>query len=172
MKKIVDEKMNLIGNAYKQYHEVTLAFVARRINDSLLAEDMVQDVFIRLVDNKDMLREKTIKSFIFTIAQNILIDYFRRRAKRIQIHSYLYDKKETEDNTIFDKLSVDNILKIEKDRISKLPKMRKEVYNLSRFEGLSSKEISERLNLNYRTVESHLFLGRKEIREYISKICG
>ncbi len=172
METIINEKMDLIGSAYEQYHDNVKVFISSRINNNIeLAEDMTQDVFVRLMDYKGMLLTETVKSFIYTIANNLLIDYFRRNSKRMEIHSYIYDRTDSCDNTVFENIHVKNILRIEKNMVDTLPKMRRKIYCMSRYEGLSCNEIAGKLNMSQRTVESHLLTGRKEIRQYMSKVC-
>lgn len=52
----------------------------------------------------------------------------------------------------------------ETEAVNKLPLQRKIVYVMNRFQGLSKNEISVRLNVSVRTVDNHLYLGRKEVR--------
>ena len=57
----------------------------------------------------------------------------------------------------------------EKRKLRTLPEQRRKIYIMSRFEDKSSSEISAKLNLSRRTVENHLFISRKEIREYMKQ---
>jgi RNA polymerase sigma factor (sigma-70 family) len=172
METITNENSNLVGNAYVQYHDTAVNFIAARVKDTELAKDMAQDVFVRLMGYNDMLQSSTIKSFIFTIAQNIVIDHFRRNCKRMEIHSYIYDRSETADNMVFERIFADNMQSIEQDKIKTLPKMRRTVYCMARFDDKSAEEIASELSLSRRTVESHLLMGRKEVREYMAHVCG
>ena len=94
METVANNKMDFISNAYEQYHDNLIVFISSRIKDIEMAKDMSHDVFIRLIDYKGLLLPESVKSFIYTIANNLLIDYFRRNNKRMQIHSYIYDRME------------------------------------------------------------------------------
>jgi len=76
----------LISQAFKQYHLMIIGYINRRINNIDDAEDMSQDVFLRLMEYKEILCEETIKNFIFTIAQNRVIDYIRRINKNLLLY--------------------------------------------------------------------------------------
>ena len=69
---------NIITRSYEEYYQVILTYITYRITHRYEAEDLTQDVFVRLLDYKQMLRPDTVKYFLFTIARNIVIDYIRR----------------------------------------------------------------------------------------------
>ncbi|MCC8170513.1 MAG: sigma-70 family RNA polymerase sigma factor [Parabacteroides sp.] len=159
----------LIAESYTSYHRSVYLYIYYRINNKEEAEDLSQDVFLRLMDYKQMLRPDTVKFFIYTIARNLVNDYVRRHYKKQEITSYMYDhtaaySNETENQIIAKDLSV-----CEKKRISQLPPQRRKIYIMSRFEDKSTSDISTELNLSRRTVENHLFISRKEVREYIQQ---
>ena len=73
---------NIITRSYEEYYQVILTYITYRITHRYEAEDLTQDVFVRLLDYKQMLRPDTVKYFLFTIARNIVIDYIRRYYKK------------------------------------------------------------------------------------------
>ena len=56
---------------------------------------------------------------------------------------------------------------LERERVARLPEQRRKIYLLARFEGKEVSEIARQLNLSSRTVGNHLYISRKEVREYI-----
>ena len=89
---------NIIARSYEEYYQVILTYITYRITHRYEAEDLTQDVFIRLLDYKQMLRPDTVKYFLFTIARNIVIDYIRRYYKKLEVDSYMYDCAVTSTN--------------------------------------------------------------------------
>lgn len=156
----------LIIRAYEEYHSVILSYITYRIIHRYEAEDLAQDVFIRLMDYKQMLRPDTVKYFLFTIARNIVIDYLRRYYKKQEIDSYLYDMIATATNETEEQIIGNDLTSIERRRLSAMPEQRRLVYSLNRYEGKTSPEIATELNLSCRTVENHLFIGRREMRDF------
>lgn len=160
---------NLVAAAFNDYKFQLLGYINHRINNPDDAEDLVQDTFVRLLECGKMLRDDTVKSFIFTIANNLVVDYLRRYYKKQEIASYMMESaisvvRSAESDVIAGDLRKHEVLKM-----SALPIQRKRIYYMSRFMDMSVDEISEKLSLSRRTVENHLFIGRKEVREYIKK---
>lgn len=157
----------IITRSYEMYYKTILSYISNKINHKYEAEDLTQDVFVRLLDYKPMLQEVTVKYFIFTIARNIVIDYLRRYYKKQEVTSYIYDTTICSTSDSEDNIIVKDLLELEKGRLHTFSPQRKKIYILSRFEEKNSQEISEMLQLSRRTVENHLFLGRKIMRAYI-----
>lgn len=165
----MEKSYNLVAAAFNDYKFQLLGYINHRINNPDDAEDLVQDTFVRLLECGKMLRDDTVKSFIFTIANNLVVDYLRRYYKKQEIASYMMGSaisvvRSAESDVIAGDLRKHEVLKM-----STLPIQRKRIYYMSRFMDMSVDEISEKLSLSRRTVENHLFIGRKEVREYIKK---
>ncbi|MDO4162914.1 MAG: sigma-70 family RNA polymerase sigma factor, partial [Bacteroides sp.] len=159
----------LIADSYERYHRSVYLYIYYRINQKEEAEDLSQDVYLRLMDYKPMLRLDTVKFFIFTIARNLVNDWLRRYYKAQEITSYLYDQTARSTNDTEDRLMVRDLMDCERGRMRLLPPQRRKVYALNRFQGKSSAEIAERMSLSRRTVENHLLISRKEVRNYIKQ---
>ncbi|MBP1613639.1 MAG: ylaC 2 [Bacteroidetes bacterium] len=158
---------SIVARSYEEYYQTILKYITYRINHKYEAEDLVQDVFIRLLDYKQMLREDTVKYFLFTIARNIVTDYIRRYYKKQEVTSYMYDIVVTTSNETEENLIVQDLLSLERNHLQTFPAQRKIIYSLSRFDGQTTDDISDKMNLSRRTVENHLLLGRKCMRAYI-----
>ena len=91
METIANTYDDIITRSYEEYYQVILTYITYRITHRYEAEDLTQDVFVRLLDYKQMLRPDTVKYFLFTIARNIVIDYIRRYYKKQEIDSYIYE---------------------------------------------------------------------------------
>lgn len=157
----------LVAACYEKYRRSVFLYVYYKIADKEDSEDLMQDAFVRLLDYRKMLREETVKHFLFTITRNIVTDYLRRHYRRQEIDGYLYEvgcvcSEETESG-----IYARDLQRLEMRKLFTLPPQRRRVYMMSRFQGKSSEMIAEELDLSRRTVENHLFLSRKEIRTYI-----
>ena len=161
--------VQLISDSYKNYHRSVYLYILYKIRKDEDAKDLSQDVFLRLMDYKRMLRPETIKHFIFSICRNLVIDYLRRHYKMQEITSYFLDQIPTSINDVESQIIANDISTCEQERVLRLPMQRRKIYVMSRFRHKSSAYISACLGLSVRTVENHLFVSRKEIREYIQQ---
>lgn len=155
----------IITFAYEQYRESVIRFIDYRIHDQMEAEDMTQDVFMRLLEYKQMLRPESVKSFVYTIARNLVTDYLRHFYKRQEIEQFIIEDEKEQSYDLEQHLIVRDLENQELKRLSLFPAQRKAVYAMSRYRELTVEEISLELSLSRRTVENHLRLGRKEMRE-------
>ena len=157
----------LISDSYKEYYSSVCSYINYRINNWETARDLSQDVFLRLIDYKQMLRPDTVKYFIFTIARNLLNDYLRRYYKKQEITSYIYDHSITYTNETESLIIAKELSLLEKHKLEMLSDQRRKVYTMNRFEDKSIPEISSELSISPRTVENHLFVSRKVVRDFI-----
>lgn len=167
MKNIILKSTHLIGDSYTKYHRAVYLYIYYKIGNIEEAEDLAQDVFVRLMDYDRMLCMETIKFFIFTIARNLVNDYLRHYYKKQEVTSYMYEHTVTYTEDVESQIVANNLAACEKHKLALLPPQRRTVYRMSRFEDKSISDIARELNLSCRTVENHLFISRKEVREYI-----
>lgn len=157
----------LIADSYKNYQHSVFLYIYYKIGNKEEAEDLTQDVFLKLMDYQQMLRVDTIKFFIFTISRNLVYDYLRHHYKRLEVTSYIYDQAKTCTNETEEQIITNDLLLLEKKKVSQLSEQRRRVYVMTRFENKTLPEVSRILNLSSRTVENHLFASRKMVREYM-----
>ena len=155
---------------YHKYADKVYYFAVTYLRRQEDAEGLTQDIFIKIWENRFSLKpDLSLNSYIFTIAKNTI---FNKNRKKINEQAYLEYLKNHLDN-IYDKTENDIMLNEVKrwidDVVEDLPAKRKHIFRLSRFEGLSYKEISEKLQLSERTVETHIRLALKTIRSALSK---
>ncbi|MBC8346192.1 MAG: RNA polymerase sigma-70 factor [Candidatus Marinimicrobia bacterium] len=156
---------------FQLYHQPLFRFTVSRVHDPDIASDIVQDSFVRVWKNRKYIQsKKSFFSYIATIASNLTKDHFRHQAVRqkheSQIESELYTAAENIENREEKEEIQKNILEAIH---SHLPEKCRNIFILSRIEGLSSKEIADVMNLSVRTVENQLYRGLKILRNKLSK---
>ena len=155
---------------YKKFYQIILNYIQFRIKDEDEARDLAQDVFIKVLEYKDMLREDTVKSFLFTITRNVLIDYMQRFYRKKGMDYWLAQEIQVSRNDTEEKVYMQELQQMEKSILSTFPFQRRIVYMMNAHEGKNITEIADKLHLSRRTVECHLFLGRRSMRQAI-KAC-
>lgn len=131
-------------------------------------EELVQEVFTKVWERRSELKEElSFKSYLFTIAFNIIRKYFRSRIQQSRYieSSVLNDfHLETSEHIDFNSLK-----KHIEDIVSAMPARRKEIFIKSRFEGLSVFEIAQELNISRKTVENQLTEALKFVRNNLTR---
>ncbi|MCD6598935.1 MAG: sigma-70 family RNA polymerase sigma factor [Bacteroidales bacterium] len=123
-------------------------------------------MFLKIWDKREKIDEnKSFNGFLFTIALNSIRNYFRKKVKdRKLINRWLEETESFSDTT---KLSTEfkSLEKVVNTIVEQLPPKRQTVFRLSRNEGLSNDEIASRMDIQKKTVENHLNLALKYLRE-------
>ena len=156
---------SIVETAYRQYHLALVHYVGARVGDDMLAEDLVQDAFLRVLEMNVGVREESVRGLLFMACRHLVFDHLRRRlmAQRAA-RSCSMDWAMSEETTA-QEVNVHEMVEQEWRIVGSMPNKRAQVYCLSRYEGKRIDEIAERLKMSARTVEAHLFAGRKEVRE-------
>ena len=156
----------LITDYYIAHRDELLAFVSSRIGGSDLAEDIVQNVFLRLLTTDKMISEVTLPCLVYTVARNLISDYYRRHATFEEYEHYIKGVCSTEISTdsIF---SVREVMEGLERGLARLPENCREVYRLHVYGGMKVSEISLRLGEGYKSVEHRLGTARKAMRQYM-----
>lgn len=140
--------------------------LSRLLANRTVAEDIVQETFLRVWLHRDRLPEiDQWRSWILRIAYNRAFTYLRDQA----IHERALTKlkiREEEDHT---QHAVDlyNLKKIIAEAVAQLPPQQKKIYQLNREQGLLISEISDRLELSPQTIKNTLGLALKSIRHFL-----
>lgn len=164
------EKYELIADYYYSHYEELLGFVSKRLQYSDAAEDIVQDVFVRLLRTDKMITPVTMPSLVYTIARNIIFDYWRHKRSVEEYEHYLVttDRNNTLDTSYV--YGAGEMTELLEQGIARLSDNQREIYRMNIYEGMQVSDISDKLNLKYKNVENRLGMARKEVRRYISSV--
>ena len=154
---------------YEKYSTRLYIFVNGIIKSQKDAEDIVQEVFFKIWNNREKINEYlSLQSFLFTIAHNTTISIIRKKINENSYVSYVKSIQSAKELTTGEvELEYKQLEEHYKTVLNKLPERQKEVYLLSRDEELSYKEIAERLGISVNTVENHMVKALKFIRTNI-----
>jgi len=151
-------------------------FARNVVKDDVISQDIVQDVFVKVWEKKAEIESINLEAYLFRLVRNRCIDYIKHlkvvnnRMHEIQISSK-YEELYRIDfigNEPYVLIEQELKLKIEKT-IQILPERCREVFVMSRMNGLKNKEIAERLNINIKNVERHLNRAMRSFRENLSE---
>jgi RNA polymerase sigma-70 factor (ECF subfamily) len=156
----------------EEWYSRLFNFANNYLNNEENTKEVLQDVFLKLWDNRQKLSTDTnLNAYLFTLTRNRCIDLIRREKLMLQFRT---DKQEEyrrlSEN--FEALSdpiLDNLFAMEiqaeiNRTISELPEQCQKVFVLSRIKGMNNREISRTMVLSEKTIESHLTKALKTIR--------
>ncbi len=153
---------------FDRYIEAVTKYSYSICNNSDMAKDTAQDVFAKIWEKRTSLDpDKSLKFFLFVLARNTIISNFRKLNSYKKYKNYFEYSRSGEDQSLEQQVNANELSKIIKQAIDSLPTKRKIVFQLSRNERLTYQEISKQLGISPRTVEVHIALALKNIREYI-----
>jgi len=150
--------MAAFDNVYKEYCTKLYGFVFHIIKAESDAEEIVQDIFVKFWESRDkLLSYKSFESYLFTIAFNTTISLIRKRiSEQKYIDHILKMQQDVSAPDLADELQFEQLSGRMDQLIGQLPPRQKEVFLLSRGEGLTYKEIAARLHISENTVENHM----------------
>lgn len=158
-----------LTNYYVTHRDELLAYVSSRLGNSVEAEDLVQNVFLRLLTSNKMITDITMPALVYTTARNLIIDYYRRRS---HFEAYEHYLKNTDfiDESTGSVLSIRDITEQFERGLARVPENCREVYRMHIYGGMKVAEISERLGEGYKSVEHRLGIARKSVRQQLRGI--
>lgn len=150
---------------YNTYAKDIRRFLFYKFQSIDKAEDLMQDVFIKLWDNCGKVDYDKVKSYIFTIANNMFLNEVKHQ-KVVQNYNKLNKKEATNESPEFILLEKEFMNKIE-TAIADLPEKQREVFLMNRIEKKKYRDIAQQLNISVKAVEKRmhqaLLIMRKEI---------
>lgn len=150
---------------YIQYSPRLKHFLTGFIKNRDEASDMTQDIFYKIWTNRETISKvDSFKAYLFRMARNMIYDYYE--------HSLIeenYQQKEqrrsTYDDLIEEELYARELSLLIDIAVEKMPPQRRNIFIMSRKDGLSNEEIAQRLNISKRTVENHMTQALAELRK-------
>ncbi len=158
---------------FKYYYPGLVVFASNIVINKDEAEELVQDFFVRLWENRHSLKsDNPLKNYLFTSVKNRSINFLKSVQVKRNVIEELKRQMESEmryNPDIYTDTELQQKLKL---AFTKLPPRTAEIFTLSRFKGLSNDEIALALELSKRTVETQisnaLKILRKELQNYLT----
>ncbi|MEX2601079.1 MAG: sigma-70 family RNA polymerase sigma factor [Balneolaceae bacterium] len=153
----------------QNFGEYLINFIQSKVQSHEDAQDIYQEVIIKLISKSDQLKEsQSLKSWLFTIANNQIIDFYRTRKSSVDI-----------DNLPLNSFTDQEVSSAYKELagclsgfINRLPEEYQQIITLSEIQGYSQKEVAEMLGMNYITLRSKVQRGRNRIKKMIYEVCA
>lgn len=170
MEKIRSGSIAAFEVLFNQYYRQVRAFAFGFLKNELEADDAAQLVFTKLWMNRFRLTSvKSLDSYIFTIARNVVTDMFRDRYHFRNFYCKIASQNRVESYEIDNDYDIKDIRGIVNDTITSMPEQRRRVFIMSRRQLMTNDEIAEELGISKRTVEKHISLALAELRSRLGE---
>jgi RNA polymerase sigma-70 factor (family 1) len=154
---------------FDQYHQKLYFFILYKTRSEYIAEEVVQMAFTKLWQCRHTLQEEyAISTQLFRIATTVLIDFLRKYNHKDVITGGLdvLNAEKGVDSTN-EKMSGAELQKRISEAVNDLPPVRRQVFEMSREQGMSHREIAATLCVSSKTVEAHIYKALKQIKKHI-----
>jgi RNA polymerase sigma-70 factor, ECF subfamily len=153
---------------FRAHYKSLCAFARQYLRDADKAEDLVQDLFFRLWQDRAKVSVTTsLKSYLFASVRNRCLNALAVTAKVRPLNEELDDR--SEDSGVPEDERAYRLGRVQA-AIEALPEERGKVFKLSRYEGLKYQEIADRLGISVKTVENQMGKALKTLREELQDV--
>ena len=170
LRNIKNGDVGAFNELYDLYSVKLLNFSLLYLNSKEEAEEVVQDVFCKIWQNRHKLDEKySLNGYIFRVTKNLVLNKLRRRIDEPSSYVSIGNCSIYQNNTENDVL-LHEMEQLLEEAIEALPPRRQLIFKLSRQKGLSNQEIADRLDISINTVEGQIRKAIKYLRSYVEII--
>lgn len=153
---------------WTELHEVLRGFILSKVKDSNIAEDLLQETLIKIHLNIHRLNSKEkLMSWAFQIARNVIIDHYKA-SKRVNVLGEVPMHREEEGS---ESSFTQDLATWLPEAIKLLPEKYRQAIYLTEIEGMTQKEMAEKLGLSISGAKSRVQRGREKLKDIILQCC-
>lgn len=168
IRKIMDDDSKAFQLVYEKYSRQLISFAASYLPDISDAEEIIQTVFVELWENRAQLDpQRFAKNYLYKVTVNKVFNHLKRKVIERKYLQYIEALDMNTFNEAEKKIYHEELDAILKQVLEQLPEQQRKIFYLSRWDGLSHKEIADQLQISVRTVENQIYRAVKYIRENI-----
>lgn len=171
VKGLINNDKKALDALYNFYYPRLYSFAKGflKVEDDI--NDILQEVFIKIWENRKNIKNvETFNAYIFTITKNSVISYFREKTKLSSFESRMREMATTEGFLLNPSVEYEDIKEKVEKLIDLLPEKRKQIFKLSRENGLSHREIATELGISVKTVEDHIMHAIRFLRGHLKTL--
>lgn len=148
---------------YTRFWKKLFAIAYNRLKDAEAAEDVVHDVFVSLWTNRENSEIQLLENYLGTAVKYMVFARIRKM-ERERIYAISSNAAVVMESSIENSLHCKRILELIKTEVEQLPEKCQLVFKYSRYEGLTTRQIAETLNISPKTVENQLSKALKQLK--------
>jgi len=158
---------DLVKKLWTDFSRTLRAFIAGRVADPAAADDLLQEVFVRIHAGIGTVRDDSkIRSWVYQIARNAIIDHYRSRTTTVEFDERSHPGGGAEEENATMKLASSV-----RDMIESLPEPYREAVLMAELEGLTQKELANRVGISLSGAKSRVQRGRQMLKEMLLNCC-
>ncbi|MGQ8338708.1 RNA polymerase sigma-70 factor [Sunxiuqinia sp. A32] len=158
--------MKAFQDVFTTYSDNLYHFTLSYLKDTYEAEEIVQDVFVRIWEiREDIDEDKSFKSFLYRMTVNKVFNHLKHKVVRQKYENYLLNFDQAISDSPEARMHFEELEKKVETLLQKLPEQQRNIFTLSRISGLSNPEIAEKLGLSIRTVENQVYRAVKFLKD-------
>jgi RNA polymerase sigma-70 factor (ECF subfamily) len=148
---------------YNRFWKKLFGVAFNRLKETEEAEDIVHDVFASLWANRNKAEITSLDNYLASVAKYMVLDKIKKK-ERARMYKNSSNQSELHETPVETSLHYKFILGFVKDEIEKLPEKCTLIFKYSRYEGMSTKQIAEELNISPKTVENQLNKALRQLK--------
>jgi len=156
---------------YHCYVERVYYFAFRYIKNPGNTEEIVQEVFTKIWESRRNINvEMSFNGYLLTTTKNTIFNQHRKKVNHQAYCNYIITYLQKNMQNVEDEIIFNDLMDLLNQIVAELPPKRQEIFKLNRFQGLPYKEISERLSISEKTIETHMRLALRDIKNAIEPV--
>lgn len=161
------------AEVFRQHEKKLYSLVWRMTKSDQYAKDIVQDVFLKLWEQRDRIDEiRNIEAWLYRLTENRVIDFLRKVAADERLRDAVWKRIPQQQQHAEELLEAKEFNSIIRNAINSLPPQRKLIYQLNRDKGMSYQEIADSLSISRHTVKNQLSMALQSIQRFLAGIAN
>ena len=167
------DNLKIFEALFREYYPLMCELAEYRLKDTDASEEIVQDIFYNIWKNRKKLSiSSSVKSYLLKATHNNCLQYLNHKKTERKYEDYIRNENKIMRNDPSDVLRYRELDQKINNTLDKLPGRCREIFTLSRFEGLKYREIAEKLEISVKTVEANmgkaLRIFRHSLKDYVN----
>ena len=163
---VKEKKMTHIDNIWREFSNNLREFILKRTSDESVADDILQEVFVKIHSRIDTLKDvRRMNGWIYQIARHTIIDYYRTKKVTAELPETIASFEKSDYNDGIDALSCIEAM------VDQLPEKYRQALILTTYQGLTQKEMGEKLGLSISGAKSRSQRAREKLKDMLMECC-
>jgi len=168
LQKLKKGDVSALEHIFDSYYTDICRYLLLYINNSMVVEGIVQELFIYIWEKREELHIHTsIESYLYNASKYKALNHLRNEKKQKEIREKVTKQQATSANLSEEIVEADELKQIIENAVNLLPNKCQKIFRLSREDNLTNKEIASLLNLSVKTVENQMGTALKKLRVYL-----